>query len=77
MNNDKRYNRPFQLQVNVPRTIGILRDDTRILIRIYAYTYTHIRIYLYAYYAHVLVNVYLRGTVADQSSYRTAISRYW
>ena len=27
MNNNKRYNRPFQLQVNVPRTIGILRDD--------------------------------------------------
>ena len=26
MNNNKRYNRPFQLQVNVPRTIGILRD---------------------------------------------------
>ena len=23
---DKRYNRPFQLQGNVPRTIGILRD---------------------------------------------------
>ena len=27
MNNNKRYNRPFQLQVNVPRTIGILRDE--------------------------------------------------
>ena len=26
MNNNKRHNRPFQLQVNVPRTIGILRD---------------------------------------------------
>ena len=36
---------------------------TRMLIRIYAYTYTHIRVYLYAYYAHVLVNVYLSGTV--------------
>ena len=35
----------------------------RMLIRIYAYTYTHIREYLYAYYAHVLVNVYLSGTV--------------
>ena len=27
------------------------------------YIITHIRIYLYAYYAHVLVNVYLSGTV--------------
>ena len=32
--------------------------------RIYAYTYTHIRVYFYAYYAHVLVIVYLSGTVA-------------
>ena len=40
---------------------------TRIPIRIYTYTYTHIRIYLYAYYAHVLVNVYLSGTVIVRS----------
>ena len=26
MNNNRRYNRPFQLQVNVPSSIGILRD---------------------------------------------------
>ena len=47
----------------------------RIFTRTYAYNYTHIRVYLYAYtcirirtyahYAHVLVNVYLSGTVID------------
>ena len=26
MNNNMRYNRPFQMRVNVPRTIDILRD---------------------------------------------------
>ena len=42
-----------------------LYTHTRITIRTYAYTYTHIRVYVYAHYAHVLVNVYLSGTVID------------
>ena len=48
---------------NYTRIRIYLYVHVHILIRIYAYTYTHIRIYLYAYYAHVLVKIYLSGTV--------------
>ena len=36
MNNNKRYNRPFQPQVNVPRTIGILRNEKGIILDIFS-----------------------------------------
>ena len=35
----------------------------RITIRVLAYGNTHIRVSIYAYYAHILVNVFLSGTV--------------
>ena len=54
---------------NYSHILVFLYAHTRILVRIYAYTYmyTHIRVYLYAYYVHILVNVYLSGTVAFEN----------
>ena len=57
---------PFFIRIyayNYMHICVYLYAHTRILIRIYTHTYTHIREYLYAYYAHILVNIYLSGTV--------------